>query len=155
MKLATRNKQPLKYALLIGVEPVYALDDEGNRIVDYVDEQGVTHYRTTGDKEKVYSDPIDFSANIAFSGGETRAVEFGINDANYDASLIYTLSEFPINETSLVWYKSEPTYIGVDEYRHVDPNSADYKVLQVKDSLNFTKVLLGKLVRDGNSFFVP
>ena len=124
MKLATRNKQPLKYALLIGVEPVYALDDEGNRIVDYVDEQGVTHYRTTGDKEKVYSDPIDFSANIAFSGGETRAVEFGINDANYDASLIYTLSEFPINETTLVWYKSEPTYIGVDEYRHVDPNSA-------------------------------
>ena len=36
MKLATRNKQPLKYALLIGVEPVYALDDEGNRIIDYV-----------------------------------------------------------------------------------------------------------------------
>ena len=150
MKLATRNKQALKYALLIGIEPVYALDENGNRIVDYVDDQGIAHYRVTGEKQKVYTDPIDFQANIAFSGGETRAVEFGINDANYDASLLYTLSEFPINETSLVWYKNEPQYIGNGENRHVDPNSADYKVLQVKDSLNFTKVLLGKLVGNGS-----
>ena len=146
MKLAERNKQALKYALLIGVEPVYVLDENGDRIIDYVDEHGVVHYRVTGDKQKIYSDPIDFRANIAFSGGEIRAVEFGINDSNYDASLLYTLSEFPIDETSLIWYKNEPQYIGTDENRHVDPNSADYKVLQVKDSLNFTKVLLGKLV---------
>lgn len=150
MKLAERNKQALKYALLIGVEPVYVLDENGDRIVDYIDEHGVAHYRVTGDKQKIYSDPTDFRANIAFSGGEIRAVEFGINDSNYDASLLYTLSEFPINETSLIWYKSEPQYIGTDENRHVDPNSADYKVLQVKDSLNFTKVLLGKLVSNGS-----
>lgn len=155
MKLATRNKQSLKYALLIGTEPVYVLDDDGNKIVDYVDDEGVKHYRVTGDKQKVYSDPIDFQANIAFSGGETRAVEFGINDANYDATLLYTVSEFPINETSLVWHKNEPVYVGTGDNRHVDPNSADYKVLQVKDSLNFTKVLLGKLVKDANGYLVP
>ena len=150
MKLATRNKQALKYALLIGVEPVYVLDENGNRIIDYTDEYGIVHYRVTGEKQKIYSDPISFQANIAFSGGETRAVEFGINDANYDASLIYTISEFPINETSLVWFKSEPQFIGTGENRHVDPNCACYKVLQVKDSLNFTKVLLGKLVGNGS-----
>lgn len=146
MRMATRNKQPIKYALLLGEFPIYVLDDNGDKIVSSSDDNGNVFYLETGNNQTVYSAPVEIDVNIAFSGGEVQTVKFGIDSANYDATLVYLRNQFPITETSLVWYESEPTYIGHGVNRIVDPHSADYKVLRVQNSLNYTKVLLGKLV---------
>ena len=142
MKIAERNKQALKYALLIGEVTKYELDENGEKIVDYIDDDGNVYYRELG-TETVYDDPVDFKASIAFSSDEVQSVEFGVDVSKYDATLVYLLDEFPITETSLVWYHSTPVMVG----GHVDPNSADYKVLSVKPSRRYTKVILGRLVK--------
>lgn len=142
MRIAERNKQPLKYATLIGEQPVYAVDDNGNKIIDYVDDQGNVYYRTEGTRT-VYDNPIDFKASIAFSSDEVQAVEFGVDVSSYDATLLFNLNEFPITETTLIWHKSEPRF--VDDI--VDANSADYKVISVKPSRRYTKVILKRLVK--------
>ena len=142
MKIAERNKQALKYALLIGEVTKYELDENGEKIVDYIDDDGNVYYRELG-TETVYDDPVDFKASIAFSSDEVQSVEFGVDVSKYDATLVYLLDEFPITETSLVWYHSTPVMVG----DHVDPNSADYKVLSVKPSRRYTKVILGRLVK--------
>ncbi len=147
MRTLRRNKQTIKYANLVGSTPIYVLNESGNRVVDYVDGEGVTYYLQTGDFQITYTDPVSASTNISFSGGEVQTQEFGVDVSAYDATLVYLLGEFPISETSLIWYQSTPTFIGTGDNRHVDPKSADYKVLSVKPSLNFTKVLLGKLVK--------
>ncbi len=144
VRLARANKQTFKYSLLIGEETKFVLDENGNKVVDYVDEEtGITYYRQEGETELIYSKPITCKANIAFSGGEVQQKEFGINDASYDAILVYVKGEFPITETSLIWYENEPAY----DNGRLDPKSADYKVMQIKNSLNLTRALLGKLVK--------
>lgn len=143
MRISERNKQALKYSTLNGTEIVYKLDANGNKIIDYVDsDTGQAYYVELGE-QVVYNAPVDFKANIAFSGGEAQTAEFGVDITAYDATLVYLLNEFPITETSLIWYKSEPIFI--DD--RVDPKSADYKVLSIKPSRRFTKVLLGRLAK--------
>lgn len=148
MRTLTRNKQTIKYAELKETVPIYALDAQGHKIVDFV-EGGVTYYVVTGDEENVYHDPKTAKVNIAFSGGELQAQEYGIDVSAYDATILYLKGEYPITDTCLVWYETAPIYKGTGEDLRVDPNSADYKVLAVKPSLNYTKVLLGKLVKNG------
>ena len=142
MRLSERNKQILKYSLLDGEKTIYKYDANGNKVIDYVDSDGTPYYLESG-KRLTYTDPKEIKVNIAFSGGEVRSVEFGVDVTSYDATVIYLLKQFPITETSLIWYESEPIF--KDGY--VDPNSADYKVLSVKHSKNFTKLLLGKLAK--------
>lgn len=147
MRLGRKNKQKIKYALLVGTSPIYVLDENGNKIVDYVGDDGTVYYVVTGGKQTVYTDPTEIEVNISFSGGEIKYTEFGIDSTEYDASLVYLRNEFPIEETTLIWYDSEPSFIGEGENRTVDPNSADYKVLYIKPSLNYVKLLLGKLAK--------
>ena len=54
----------------MGSEPVYALDEHGNKIVSYVDDTvtpPVTYYEELGVTEEHYSEPIPIEANIAQS----------------------------------------------------------------------------------------
>lgn len=146
MRVMRRNKQTIKYSNLVGDVDEYQLDENGHLIVDYV-EDGVTYYVMTGRKILMYSDPAVAKVNISFSGGETLTQDFGVDMSSYDASIVYDLNEYPISETSLVWYESTPTFIGEGVARRVDPNSADYKVTKVKPSLNYTKLLLAKRVK--------
>ena len=143
MRISERNKRTLKYALLSGSEIVYKRDSDGNKIIDFVDSEGNVYYQEQGER-LVYADPVEFKAHIAYSGGEVQQVEFGVDVTAYDATLVYLLKEFPITETTLIWCDSEPI---IDDDGNVDPNSADYKVLSVKPSRRFTKVLLGKLAK--------
>jgi len=148
MRTLRKNKQPLYYANLIEEVDEYEVDEEGHLVVDYVDtETGVTHYVTTGRSILLYADPIEFDANISFSGGEIVTQEYGVDKSNYDASVVYDLNKYPITETSLIWFQHQPTFIGEGVMRRVDPDSADYKVVKVKPSLNYTKVLLTERVK--------
>ncbi|MBQ2381163.1 MAG: hypothetical protein II291_01185, partial [Succinivibrio sp.] len=65
MMMLNQNKQNLFYSLLMGEQPIYALDDEGNKIIEYVDEDGNIYYQETGETELVYSEPVSFFANIS------------------------------------------------------------------------------------------
>ena len=142
MRTLAKNKVPMKYALYEGQEDVFVKDNNGEPIVDYIDEQGNIYYRT--ETVSKYSEPTDFFASISMSGGESEAVEFGVDIGNYDAVIITNLNEVPITETSYVWVKSEPEY--TDEGR-LNVISADFRVKAVKPSLNQSKYLLTAITK--------
>lgn len=146
MRTLERNKQNLYYALYVGEEPEYVLDESGNKVVAYTDDEGNVYYEETGRKVPTYGLPIPFSANISTSGGEATTQEYGIDVSNYDALILLEKDEVPLEETSLIWFESEPRYTDADR-TVLDGNSADYKVLAIKPSLNQLKVVLGRLTK--------
>lgn len=136
MRNLNKNKQPMYYALQeksIMTESGYYEDEEGNRYPLY-----------EGEREYVYGTPVQFSANISMSGGESEADEFGLNKSDYNAVLVVEKGVLPITETSLIWFETEPTY---DDNGYVDEHSADYSVVKISPSLNSVKYVLKKLVK--------
>ena len=143
MRTLAKNKVPMKYALYEGQEPIYQKDENGEPVVSWIDEEGNIYYVEIGEQPK-YSDPVDFFASISMSGGESEAVEFGVDIGNYDAVMITALNEFPISETSFIWVKNKPQY--TDDGR-LSTATADFRVKAVKPSLNQTKYLLSAITK--------
>lgn len=146
MRTLVKNKQKMYYALLKGEEPEYVLDADGNKIVSFVDEDGIIYYKETGNWVLTYYKPVPFSGNISMSGGEINTKEYGIDISEYDALLVLDKDEIPIDEASLLWFESEPQFKDADK-TILDPNKADYRVLAIKPSLNQLNVLLGRIVK--------
>lgn len=144
MRMMSRNKQQMYYALHIGEEPIYQTDEYGELIVDYVDEEGNIYYRDTGFKRQVYSSPVLFYGNLATSGGELFDSEFGLNQSEYEAVLMVDKGLLPITETSLIWHNSMPK---ADAYGKAIGDSADYAIVKVSPSLNVDKYVLKKKVK--------
>ena len=109
---------------------------------EYIDEDGNRY--PTGEPKNIYSEPIEFDGNIAMSGGEAEAQEFGLNLADYEAVLVVGKNTLPITETSLIWHDTEPTK-GIDG--NTDEYSADYRIVKISPSLNFDKYVLRKVVK--------
>lgn len=142
-----QNKQRLKYALQNGSVPVYETDDEGN-IIYYEDSDGNRIPMETGETTVGYSEPVVFFGNIAMSGGEIKEQEYGLSVADYDAVLIMAKDEIPISETSRIWFESEVGYKQVlFDYPTVivDGDTADFRVLAIKPSLNTVKYVLRRI----------
>ena len=139
------NKQSMKYSLQSERVPIYETDENGN-IIYYEDSDGNKIPMETGEYTTGYSKPVSFFGNIAMSGGEVDSVEFGIDVSGYDATLVVDKGTIPIDETSLIWHTSEVRYKD-EEKTIVDENTADYKVLSVKPSLNTTKYILGRITK--------
>lgn len=137
MRTSNKNKQTLYYALQ---------SDEKLPIYDgfYTDEDGNRYPLDTGEKEYVYLEPVAFKGNIAMSGGESEAAEFGLNLSDYNAVLVMNKSEIPITETSLIWFENKPVY---NNDGRVDEHSADYTVVKISPSLNVDKFVLKKVVK--------
>lgn len=135
MRTLNRNKQKMFYSLYLGETPIYD---------SYVDADGVEHKIDTGEKKASYSMPTVFYGNIAMSGGESEAVEFGLNLADYQAVLIMAKNTLPIDETSLIWINTEPQY---NTDGTPDQYSADYSIIKVSPSLNVDKYVLKKVVK--------
>lgn len=135
MRTLKKNKQEMYYSVLLGEYPIYDyyIDSDGNRIPV-----------STGESEMRYSVPKEFKGNIAMSGGESEAVEFGVNKSDYSAVLVVDKEELPIDETSLIWFESEP--VGGSE-ENIDASSADYTVTKIIPSLNGVRYLLKKVVK--------
>ena len=144
MTLAS-NKQSMKYSLQGEKVPIYETDENGN-IIYYTDSDGNKIPMETGEYTTGYSQPVSFFGNIAMSGGEVDSVEFGIDVSGYDATLVVDKGEIPIDETSLIWHTSEVEYKDVEK-TIVDENTADYKVIAVKPSLNTIKYILGRITK--------
>ena len=157
MRTLRKNQQSMKYALQIGEVPIYNRDENGEiiyehyedsdgNIIYYLDENGNKIPSETGEYEVGYSEPHEFFGNIAMSGGEAEAVEYGIDVSSYDATLVMEKGVLPIDETSLIWFESEVGYTDAS-MTHADGHTADYKVLAVKPSINFVKYILGRIVK--------
>ena len=135
MRMARVNKQKMHYALYGKEVPIYDYytDNEGNKIP-----------LDTGETKITYENPVEFFGNIALSGGESEAVEFGLNLADYEAILVVAKNTLPIDETSRIWHNTEPTY---NDDGTINESSADYKVVKVSPSLNVDKFVLKKIVK--------
>lgn len=141
MRTLNKNKQKMYYSLYLGSEPEYELDKDGNKIVEYVDEDGNVYYKETGNEVDVYSEPVLFYGNIAMSGGELEAKEFGLNIGDYEAVLLMAKNVLPIDETSLIWHNTEPTESDVKR------EQADYTIIKLSPSLNQDKYVLKAVVK--------
>lgn len=155
MRTLNKNKQEMYYSLLGAEQEIYVLDDDGNRISDYTDNDGIEYYRT--EKVVLYTPPVKFYGNIAMSGGEARMVEYGLNQDQYEAILIAMLGELPVTETSKIWLKSKPKttlmeywFVGNDEkiiMEVPDEFSADYSIIKIDESKNSVTYILKQIVK--------
>ena len=145
MRTLNKNTTKMWYALHRDSEPIYKLDDQGQKIVVYTDESTTpptVYYEKIGTTEEGYSAPVEFCGNIAFSAsGEAETTEFGVSTAEYEASVTASNGFLPIDETSLLW-THEPL---VDNDGYAIESDADFKVLKVRPSLNVTRYLLAKV----------
>lgn len=134
----------MKYSLQDGRVPIYERDENGDIVYIEVDGQKIPV--ETGEYETGYSAPVDFMGNISMSGGEAEAKEFGMDIGDFDAVIVLEKDAIPITETSIIWHTSPVKYKD-KQNTIVDSKSADYAVKRVSPSLNFTKVLLQRIVK--------
>lgn len=148
MRTLKQNEQTLYYANYKGKVPIYATDDDGNILTTNVDgkEEYVIDSYVQG-----YENPIEFKANISFNSGETIMAEYGLNESQYNAIINATKGKLPFNEQTLIWHTSEPKYdSGV-----IIPESADYRVIAIKTSLNEERFILKKRTEGGKEITPP
>lgn len=123
----------------------YANQDKEVPITEtYYDDEGNAYELDTGETELVYGEPIEFYGNIAMSGGEAEAQEYGLSLSDYEAILVVSKNTLPIDETSRIWHTSETTK---DDKGYTDEYSADYRIVKISPSLNFDKYVLKKVVK--------
>lgn len=138
-----QNKRKLYYANYSKDVVDYKRDLDGNIIYTKVNgkEEAVM-----GDPVSCYAEAVEFEANISFDSGETKQAEYGLNTTDYNAVISANKGELPFNEQTLIWSDSEPKY---DGNSRVIPETADYKVVAIKTSLNEERFFLKKQVKDG------
>lgn len=139
------NQQKMLYALQNRQMPVYETDDDGN-ILYYTDDDGNKYPIETGETDVGYEEPVEFFGNIAMSGGEAEAQEYGLSIADYGCVVICGKNATPIAEGSIIWHKSDVGYKD-DEKTIVDALTADYSVIKVSESLSFVKYILKAIVK--------
>ena len=142
MRVLKKNEQTLYYANYLGEVPVYATDDDGNILTQTIDGETV---QVIDSYRQGYSEATEFSANISFNSGETAMSEFGLNPSQYNAVINATKGMFPFDEQTLIWHTSPVEY---DDNDRVKPESADYRVIAIKTSLNEERFILKKRVDD-------
>ena len=150
MRTARKNKQTLFYSLQGSNLPVYETDDNGNVVFEEID--GVLTPIETGDSFTSYDAPVEFKGNISFYTGWSFPGVWGITLGNADAVLQMDKNEIPIDETSRLWFQSEPktkTVNVYDETQHemvqrvvTDADSADFLVSRVIPSLHYVRYVL-------------
>lgn len=138
------NKQSMKYSQQGQRITIYEKDDDGN-IKYYIDSDG-NKIPMIAEEKVGFSKPVNFKANIAFSGGEAKTEEFGFDAADYDAIMLTDKNEFPLKKGDLIWLDSEVTYIDEDT-EAVDETSADFTIVGVKPALKSTKYVLKAVVK--------
>lgn len=144
MRTSERDKQKMFYSLLEGTFPIYELDEDGNKIVDYTDEEGNIFYRETGDYRATYSEPIEFWASISSNLNEMHCREFGVDQSSIYAQLCVAKDYVPLGFGAKIWKDSE--IIWEDKAARIpNADSSDYTVKGLLDEyLNFDWFLLAR-----------
>jgi hypothetical protein len=130
------------YALYKGcAEPEIVKDRDGNPMFD---DDGNYVYDSSSVCD-LYEKPVSFFGNIAFRSGEADGEAYGISVGDYDSTLIMSIGELPIDETSLIFKDSVPEY---DDKDNLVRDSADFSVVKVQPSLNMVVYLLKRIVKN-------
>lgn len=145
MRTLRRNKQAMKYSIKGEKQPIYQLDENGEKIIVHIEEDGTIHYAETGSYTSGWSNPEVFYGNIAMSGGKAEAQEFGLSVADYNAVISASKNELPLVLGAYIWHTSEVEYED-EEKTEVVEKSADYQIIKVSESLNEVKYILKALV---------
>ncbi len=153
MRTLKRNQQKLYYSNLIGTALIYETDEDGN-IKYYEDSEGNRYPLDTGETELIYGTPVEFFANIAMSGGEAEAVEYGLSVADYQAVAVTSRNAVPLKEGSLIWHTSPVEYeyggleieveVNGETIKTTAPKavSSDYMILKSSPSINIDRFIL-------------
>lgn len=123
-------------------EDIYARDEDGNIIYINVDGEDIPVISET---VEYYEPPTIFRANISFNSGETAIAEYGLNVSDYSAIISAEKGKLPFDERTLIWHTSLPE---IDDYGHAKPDTADYRVIAIKTSINEERFILKKRVDD-------
>lgn len=132
MRVLARNKQKMFYAEQIGEQPIYQLDENGEKIISYVDDDGNIYYQETGEKEVIYSEPHEFWANISSSLSEMHMKAWGIDQSSIYCEIVASKGTLNLPIGSVVWKKS-PIIYREDNPAQIASNSSDYTVMGVMD----------------------
>lgn len=146
MRTLRRNKQAMKYSIKGERQPIYALDENGNKIVEFVDDEGNVYYRETGSYTNGWHEPVEFMGNIAMSGGEVEAQEYGLSVGDYNSIIVVSKGTVPLVEGALIWLKSEVKYLD-EQNINLDKTSADFEVIKASESINEVKYILKAIVK--------
>lgn len=146
LRTSRKNKQKLLYSLQGDMIPTYVTDDTG----EIMYEDGVPI--KSGDSFVGYQEPVEFYGNLSFYTGWNYPGIWGVTLNNADAILLMDKNELPIDETSRIWFESEPvtkTALVYDEKTGkmveitvTDADSADFSVSRVIPSLNQVRYVL-------------
>jgi hypothetical protein len=139
MRLCRRTQQRLFYSVQESVVPVYETNIDGNIVYDEIDGEQVPV--ETGSTEIRYSVPKEIFATVSVSGGEAEAKPYGMDTSSYDATIILPTGLVNIPEGSVLWRNSEIEYKDED-CTIIDAMSADYIVVKVSESQNYTRYVL-------------
>ena len=142
MRQLRKNKQTMYYALFEENVTEYATDSNGNVIYTEINGQQIPVKAGT---RQGYTKAVMFKANIGVNSGETKMAEYGLNEGDYNAIISANKGELPFNEQTLIWHTSPVEY---DDNDRVKPESADYRVIAIKTSLNEERFILKKRVDD-------
>lgn len=143
MRMLARNMQKLKYSLQDNEWTVGEYDANGEQIIEYIDAEGVIYPNHT---EIKWTEPVEFLANIAQSGGEAEAMAYGLSVSDFDASIVCQKGTVNLPIGSLIWHNSEVLYRDAGK-TVLNDKSSDYKVLRALESLNTTRYLLKAVVK--------
>lgn len=144
MRTLAKNKQKLYYSLFDDSAEQYEKNPDGT--TKYITIDGVSVPVEVGTQTNSYAKPVGFKANIAF-GGDSDIQTYGISIGDYDAIVVTDKNKYPIKESSLIWFETTPVYLDPDE-KIVDPKSADYTVKAAVNTLNYSKFVLKRRVKD-------
>lgn len=162
MRQLRKNRQVLYYSLYMGEIPIYAytekeltaesgesmLTQDGHNIISdcplTTGVDGEPYYVIDSTKDR-YSTPVKFKANISFDSGETKMAEYGLNPSDYNAIISADKGKLPFDERTLIWFESELEF---DKEGNIKPESADYRVIAIRTSLNEQRFILKKRVDD-------
>lgn len=159
MRVLRKNRQKMYFSQFLATGIRYETDDSSNPIY-YETDEGERIYTETTENMGYYSDLQEMRANIAESGGEAEAKEFGLSVADYEAVLVYGRGEYPLKEGDYIWlddsetryeYNGQSVPVEVDGEKVMmktpDVSTADYIVLKTPKSLNFQKAILKAVVK--------
>lgn len=142
MRDCKKNQQELYYATYSDQITEYYTDSDGSIIYDEIDGELIPRikYERAG-----YANPVSFYANISAGKGTSQEEVFGVS-LDYTKTISTTDMSLPLDEKSLVWFETEPTY---NADGTVNEASADYSVVGIAKSLNNVVYALKKRAKVG------
>lgn len=145
MRTPRKVRQRMYYALLIGKDPVYELDENGN--VVYLIHKGEMIPQETGETKDIYSTPIEFYNSISGELTENELMAFG-TQMTANAKMTYRREQYPFRTGTLIWKQSEVRFLD-EEKKKIDPTSADFRVMGVmNEGQYFWKCMLEALANN-------